>query len=102
MSTSAWYFSGISVTEKGKQRFLDPYLAYQRACLHAIDYLTKFGYSPEQEELRRELRSYFTKLMTPERAEALAASDFNISEAARRLGMHRRTLARKLEKQRVK
>jgi two-component system response regulator RegA len=34
--------------------------------------------------------------------ETLAAVDFNISEAARRLGMHRRTLARKLEKQRVK
>ena len=34
--------------------------------------------------------------------EALAAADFNISEAARQLGMHRRTLARKLEKQRVK
>jgi two-component system response regulator RegA len=34
--------------------------------------------------------------------EAMAAADFNISEAARRLGMHRRTLARKLEKQRIK
>ncbi len=34
--------------------------------------------------------------------EALAASDFNISETARRLGMHRRTLARKLGKQQVK
>ena len=34
--------------------------------------------------------------------EVLAACDFNISEAARRLGMHRRTLARKLEKTRVK
>lgn len=34
--------------------------------------------------------------------EVLAASNFNISEAARRLGMHRRTLARKLEKMRVK
>lgn len=34
--------------------------------------------------------------------ETLAATDFNISETARRLGMHRRTLARKLEKQRVK
>ena len=32
----------------------------------------------------------------------LAATGFNISETARRLGMHRRTLARKLEKQRVK
>ncbi len=30
--------------------------------------------------------------------QVLAACDFNISEAARRLGMHRRTLARKLEK----
>ncbi|UDL95011.1 response regulator transcription factor [Lichenihabitans sp. PAMC28606] len=34
--------------------------------------------------------------------EMLAATDFNISEAARRLGMHRRTLARKLEKRQVK
>ena len=33
--------------------------------------------------------------------EMLVATDFNISEAARRLGMHRRTLARKLEKRRV-
>ena len=32
----------------------------------------------------------------------LAETDFNISEAARRLGMHRRTLARKLGKQRVR
>lgn len=31
----------------------------------------------------------------------LAEADFNISEAARRLGMHRRTLARKLDKRRV-
>ncbi|WP_027013753.1 response regulator transcription factor [Comamonas composti] len=34
--------------------------------------------------------------------ETLADSDFNISEAARRLGMHRRTLARKLEKRQIK
>ena len=33
--------------------------------------------------------------------ETLAETDFNISEAARRLGMHRRTLARKLAKKRV-
>ena len=32
----------------------------------------------------------------------LAETDFNISETARRLGMHRRTLARKLEKRPVK
>lgn len=34
--------------------------------------------------------------------ETLADTGFNISEAARRLGMHRRTLARKLEKRQVK
>ena len=34
--------------------------------------------------------------------EALAESGFNISEAARRLGLHRRTLARKLQKRQVK
>jgi two-component system response regulator RegA len=34
--------------------------------------------------------------------ETLAETDFNISETARRLGMHRRTLARKLEKRPVK
>ncbi|WP_150290372.1 response regulator transcription factor [Sphingobium estronivorans] len=33
--------------------------------------------------------------------EVLKDSDFNISEAARRLGMHRRTLARKLAKRQV-
>ncbi len=46
---SEWIaFSGVSVTLDGEQRYLDSQLAYQRACLHAIDYLTKFGYSPEQ------------------------------------------------------
>lgn len=34
--------------------------------------------------------------------ETLVDTQFNISETARRLGMHRRTLARKLEKWRVK
>ena len=34
--------------------------------------------------------------------ETLAETGFNISETARRLGMHRRTLARKLEKRQVK
>jgi two-component system response regulator RegA len=33
--------------------------------------------------------------------QTLVESDFNISETARRLGMHRRTLARKLEKRQV-
>lgn len=34
--------------------------------------------------------------------QTLVDTEFNISEAARRLGIHRRTLARKLQKQRVK
>lgn len=34
--------------------------------------------------------------------EVLAGTDFNISEAARRLGMHRRTLARKLKKKPIR
>ena len=38
-------FSGTSVTLDGEQHYLDSHLSYQRACLHAIDYLTKFGYS---------------------------------------------------------
>jgi two-component system response regulator RegA len=33
--------------------------------------------------------------------EVLAETGFNITEAARRLGMHRRTLTRKLDKRRV-
>jgi formamidase len=46
---SEWLaFSGTSVTLGGEQRYLDSHLSYQRACLHAINYLTKFGYSPEQ------------------------------------------------------
>ena len=46
---SQWIaFSGTSVTLDGEQRYLDSQLSYQRACLHAIEYLTKFGYSPEQ------------------------------------------------------
>ncbi|HSP75261.1 MAG TPA: formamidase [Cryobacterium sp.] len=46
---SEWLaFSGTSVTLDGTQHYLDSHLSYQRACLHAIDYLVKFGYSPEQ------------------------------------------------------
>jgi len=46
---SQWLaFSGTSVTLGGVQRYLDSHLSYQRACLHAIDYLTRFGYSDIQ------------------------------------------------------
>lgn len=41
-------FEGISVEDDGTQRYNDVTLAYRRACLHAINYLKKFGYSGEQ------------------------------------------------------
>lgn len=42
-------FEGISVDEHtGDQHYLDAHIAYRRACLNAIEYLTKFGYSREQ------------------------------------------------------
>jgi alkylation response protein AidB-like acyl-CoA dehydrogenase len=34
----------------------------------------RISYTPEQEELRRELRSYFSELMTPQRREALSST----------------------------
>jgi formamidase len=41
-------FEGISVDEQGKQHYLDVHVAYRQACLNAIEYLTKFGYSRAQ------------------------------------------------------
>ncbi|WP_016905917.1 formamidase [Streptomyces xiaopingdaonensis] len=41
-------FTGVSVDESGNQHYLDSQLAYKRACLNAITYLTRFGYTPEQ------------------------------------------------------
>jgi formamidase len=41
-------FEGISVDNAGKQHYLDVNVAYQQACLNAINYLTKFGYSQSQ------------------------------------------------------
>ncbi len=41
-------FEGISVDDKGKQHYLDATLSYRRACLNAIDYLKKFGYTGQQ------------------------------------------------------
>ncbi|CAI0405580.1 unnamed protein product [Linum tenue] len=46
---SEWLvFEGISVDESGKQHYLDATVAYKRAVLNAIDYISKFGYSKEQ------------------------------------------------------
>ena len=41
-------FEGISVDEQGRQHYLDVHIAYQQACLNAIEYLKKFGYSGRQ------------------------------------------------------
>jgi len=81
--------------------------------LGAVQYLAKpsdaddieaaFGHVAGSADIEVTNRSTSIKTLEWERIHAvLAETDFNISEAARRLGMHRRTLARKLEKQRVK
>lgn len=42
-------FEGISVDEfSGEQYYLDAHVSYRRACLNAIEYLKKFGYTGEQ------------------------------------------------------
>ncbi len=41
-------FEGISVDEQGGQHYLDVTVAYRQACLNAIEYLKKFGYSGAQ------------------------------------------------------
>jgi formamidase len=41
-------FIGISVDEAGDQHYMNATIAYKQACLHAIDYLTQFGYTGEQ------------------------------------------------------
>jgi two-component system response regulator RegA len=62
-----------------------------------------FGHVAGSADIAVTSRSTSIKTLEWEHIHAmLAETDFNISETARRLGMHRRTLARKLEKQRVK
>ncbi|MGV2830501.1 formamidase [Myxosarcina sp. GI1(2024)] len=42
-------FEGISVDEfSGEQYYLDAHVSYRRACLNAIEYLKKFGFTGEQ------------------------------------------------------
>ena len=41
-------FEGISVDEDGGQHYLDVHVAYRQACLNAIEYMTKFGYTKAQ------------------------------------------------------
>ena len=62
-----------------------------------------FGRAAGTTEVELTNRSTSIKTLEWERIhETLAETGFNISETARRLGMHRRTLARKLGKQQVK
>jgi two-component system response regulator RegA len=81
--------------------------------LGAVQYLAKpaptddieAAFARAQGDAQVELTERTTSIKTLEWErihETLAATGFNISETARRLGMHRRTLARKLEKQRIK
>ncbi|MFT6066789.1 MAG: formamidase [Methylophilaceae bacterium] len=41
-------FEGISVDEQGKQHYMDVTIAYRQACLNAIEYMKKFGYTGAQ------------------------------------------------------
>jgi two-component system response regulator RegA len=67
------------------------------------DIETAFGHIAGATEIELTHRPTSIKTLEWERIhQTLVETDFNISEAARRLGMHRRTLARKLEKQRIK
>ena len=62
-----------------------------------------FGRAQGDAEVALTNRTTSIKTLEWERIhETLAETGFNISETARRLGMHRRTLARKLGKQQVK
>ena len=62
-----------------------------------------FGLTEGNAEVELTNRSTSIKTLEWERIhEVLAETGFNISEAARRLGMHRRTLTRKLEKKQVR
>lgn len=87
--------------------------AVEAVKLGACQYLAKpsntddieaaFGHVAGTTDIELTNRASSIKTLEWERIhEVLVESNFNISEAARRLGMHRRTLARKLEKQRVK
>ncbi|HVF93125.1 MAG TPA: response regulator transcription factor [Sphingomonas sp.] len=86
--------------------------AVQAIKLGATSYLAKpantddieraFGMTDGDAEVPIEGRQTSIKTIEWERInETLAETGFNVSETARRLGMHRRTLARKLEKRQI-
>ena len=66
------------------------------------DIESAFGLTEGSADVELTNRASSIKTLEWERIhEVLAETGFNISEAARRLGMHRRTLTRKLDKRRV-
>jgi len=66
------------------------------------DIESAFGLAEGNADVELTNRASSIKTLEWERIhEVLAETGFNISEAARRLGMHRRTLTRKLDKRRV-
>jgi two-component system response regulator RegA len=87
--------------------------AVEAVKLGACQYLAKpsntddieaaFGHSQGNAEVALTNRASSIKTLEWERIhEVLVETGFNLSEAARRLGMHRRTLTRKLEKKQVR
>ncbi len=69
---------------------------------NADDIEAAFGRAEGDPDVAIGVRPTSIKTLEWERIhEVLAETDFNVSETARRLGMHRRTLARKLAKRRV-
>lgn len=87
--------------------------AVEAVKLGAVQYLAKpsntddieaaFGHVAGAADIELTNRLTSIKTLEWERIhQVLMETNFNISETARRLGMHRRTLARKLEKQRIK
>lgn len=66
---SEWLvFEGISVDESGRQHYLDASVAYKRAVLNAIDYLSKFGYSKEQVSFSPLYLSFYTYIHETQKA----------------------------------
>lgn len=59
------------------------------------------AFSEQQPEAKKEKKTSIKNLEWEYIHQTLVETDFNISKAAKLLGMHRRTLARKLEKKRV-
>jgi len=51
---------GLSIDETGKQHYLDASVAYKRAVLNCIDYLSKFGYTKQQARLGCQLLVSFS------------------------------------------